>query len=381
MVNGSGQSVGSGSERIQALDGLRGLMALFVLVAHYFGEVENGVRGLAIGWVAVVMFFVLSGFVVGRQILATTLTPGFLRAFFVRRLCRSLPVYVVTVLAAFGLLALFQGSPWLAGSHAIPLWSYLTFSQNFAMVTLGDPGVRWLAPTWTLTVEQQFYLLAPLLFLIVPRRYLLTGLLLGAGASVVFRGAILGSTDAPAIASLVLLPASTDALLLGLAAAVVVRQNRLRGLHWVLALRIAAPLALFAACGLRLIGGEEGTIFAIWGPTLVAIGCAAFLLAIVRGAPEAQRMQSPFLRFTGRISYSLYLTHLTVLALMHGVLLAAPPDIGTGVELAVTLAAVPVAILAGWLLTALVEQPVTALGRRWAGHDGYTPSMPQPATA
>ena len=52
--------------------------------------------------------------------------------------------------------------------NEFPLWSYLTFTQNFFMISTDSIGPRWLAPTWTLSVEEQFYIFAPLVFVLVP---------------------------------------------------------------------------------------------------------------------------------------------------------------------------------------------------------------------
>ena len=59
------------------------------------------------------------------------------------------------------------------------------------------------------------------------------------------------------------------------------------------------------------------------------------------------------------------MTHLAVLGLMHGLLLGGRPDLATPAQWAVTLAALPVAVLAGWLGTKIVEEPITAYGRSW----------------
>ncbi|MGA7530875.1 MAG: hypothetical protein WBW27_03170, partial [Pseudolabrys sp.] len=61
-----------------------------------------------------------------------------------------------------------------------------------------------------------------------------------------------------------------------------------------------------------------------------------------------------------------YLTHLPVLGLMHGLLLGSRPDIGTPAQWAVTFAAVPVCVAVSWLLTVVIEKPLTNYGRTWA---------------
>jgi peptidoglycan/LPS O-acetylase OafA/YrhL len=90
-----------------------------------------------------------------------------------------------------------------------------------------------------------------------------------------------------------------------------------------------------------------------------------YILAIVRGSPEGKRLEHPFYCFFGTNSYSIYLTHLTVLGLMHGLLLNSTPDISTATQLAVTFAALPVSAFIGWLFTQIVEHPITNYGRTW----------------
>ena len=102
-------------------------------------------------------------------------------------------------------------------------------------------------------------------------------------------------------------------------------------------------------------------------PALIALAAAFFILTLVEGAPEAERLKSPILRFFGDISYGVYLTHLAVLGLLHGLLLGGEPDFSTGAQRLVTLAAAIVTVGLGWAITRYVEQPVTAWGRsfRW----------------
>lgn len=356
------------AERIGALDGLRGLMALLVLVAHYFGEVAHGFHGLAVAWIAVVMFFALSGFVVGRLILEHAGKPGFALPFYMRRACRTLPAYILWVLL-LGIAGIaLHGSAYADARLTFPLTSYLTFTQTLWMVAEGDVGSRWLVPTWTLTVEQQFYLVAPALLLLVPRGKLVPVLATVAGISILFRASIYWGGALPDLAALVMLPGSVDALLAGLIAAAVLRSapearpsTLLRATPVVL-LVVAAILKLADPLGLRL--------FEVLGPSVVAVACGTYILSIALGAPEAARLQSSGLRFLGRVSYSLYLSHLAVLGLLHGLLLHAEPDIGTWAQLAVTLAAVPASIAVAWVSWRLVEMPFQQLGQQWSWNGG-----------
>lgn len=353
--------VSGGAERIVALDGLRGLMTVFVVVSHYFAELPGGVNALMLGWVGVDMFFVLSGYLVGKLILEKKRHANFFSVFYVRRTLRIIPAYVVTVLVVSGLMALCDPA-WSGSQFAFPLWSYLSFSQPFFMISTGTIGAHWLAPTWTLALEEHFYLVAPLIIVLAPRRLL--PWLLGAAAvlAVVVRLAIHQLYPDNPMAALVLLPSRADLLCLGILAAVAMTSWKVNWPRFDFALRLTPLLALVAILGLKAFGGVVGDALM---PMAMAIGCASFLLALVRDAPEAQRFKSPLLRFFGDNSYCTYLTHIPVLGLMHGLILGRRPALESPAQWAVSLAALPVCVLVGWGMTKLIEEPLTRHGRSW----------------
>jgi peptidoglycan/LPS O-acetylase OafA/YrhL len=139
-------AVKGAENRIVGLDGLRGLMTLFVVASHYFGEVRHGVAAMEVGWLAVKMFFALSGFLVGRLILERMTCENFFVVFYVRRFCRTLPVYFFCVLLVYLCMHLLGSPQWMDIGNEFPLWSYLTFTQNFFMISTDSIGPRWLAP-------------------------------------------------------------------------------------------------------------------------------------------------------------------------------------------------------------------------------------------
>ena len=353
--------------RVPALDGLRGLMTLFVLFSHYVVEVPHGLGMFSVGWVAVIVFFVLSGYLVGRLIIEKGDAGNFLTVFYLRRVCRTFPTYFLSTAAILALAAWLGGRSWMAGPPLLPAWSYFVFAQNAFVVARESVGLHWLSPTWTLALEEQFYIVAPALVLSVPRRAwipVLLGLCAG-GLGLRAYGIVSGTLD---FAPLVLMPASMDVLCAGLLLAVLVKRDMIPWARWSLALR-AAPIGLLFAVALlqRLDGGVVGPRFQILGPALIAAAAALLILMLVKNAPEAKRFRSPLLRFFGSISYSIYLTHLAVLGLMHGALLGAEPGISSPAQMAVTAAAAVVTVGLSTLTTRLVEEPITAWGRsiRW----------------
>jgi peptidoglycan/LPS O-acetylase OafA/YrhL len=347
--------------RVVELDGLRGLMTIVVIVSHYFGEVPHGLSATMLGWLAVDMYFVLSGYLVGKLIFERKQHSNFFAVFYVRRVCRTIPAYLFTVLAVFGLLQLI-GQPWADADVRFPIWSYLSFSQNFLMISTGGIGAHWLAPTWTLTVEEHFYLLVPALIVFVPGRRLIAVLLAIMVGAVLLRTAIYRLHDISDMAAVVLLPSRADILACGILAAIACKTSDVPWDRLQLPLRMTPIIMLVAMLVLRLL--DNGS-FETLGPLLAAIGCATFILSIVNGAPEAKRFKPRVLQFFGNNGYGLYLTHLPVLGLMHGLILGTMPDIATWQQWLVTLGALPVATLVGWGMTRLIEQPLTAYGRSW----------------
>jgi len=246
-----------------------------------------------------------------------------------------------------------------------PLWSYLTFTQNAFVAATGSIGAHWLAPTWTLAVEEQFYLITPALFFFVPRRGM--PFVLGAGlvGSIVYRAEAFRTGFVPDGAVAVLLPGVADTLICGLLAAILITSNLVDWKRFDVPFRLAPLVLLYIAIGLQPFDDAGHHLVRTFGVPLIALASALLLISLARGAPEASKFTSKILCFFGRTSYTIYLTHLTVLGLMHGLILSAEPDIATPAQIAVTLAALPVAVLVGWIGTLIVEQPITVYGRSW----------------
>ena len=364
---------GASDRRIPALDGLRGLMTILVILSHYFGELAHGLRAMMFGWIAVNMFFVLSGFLIGKLILEKKDHANFFAVFYVRRFARILPAYVITVLG-LSLIISQIGAAWVDADVRFPLWSYLTFVQGFFMVSTGAIGAHWLAPTWTLAVEEHFYLVIPAAIVFTPRRWLAPALVAAGLAAVALRIAIYYFGFSSEMAALALFPGRADILVCGLLAAIALKNQHIDWSRYDLALRVFPIAALLGACGLKAISAP---LFGVCAPLLVAMGCACFLLAIVRGAAEGERFKSRILQFFGNNGYCLYLTHLPILGLAHGLLLGTRPDLVSGEQWLVTCAALPVAVLVGWAMTKLVEEPLTAYGRRWR----WSPTMRRAQTS
>src|ERR1041384_6611291 len=225
------------SQRVPELDGLRGVAILLVVLFHYFVQhVQTRVgspaayliKYLSLSWIGGDIFFVLSGFLVGGILMDQRGTPGYFRVFYLRRALRIFPPYLLFLALLAATIVWWQFKPgtglgWLM-EDTFPLWSYALYLQNFLMAGEGRFGPNLTAITWSLAVEEQFYLLFPLLVHCCPRRWLPRLLCVLVLAAPLTRVALFLGMSGGEVAGFVLLPARWDSLLLGALAAWVVRE-------------------------------------------------------------------------------------------------------------------------------------------------------------
>jgi peptidoglycan/LPS O-acetylase OafA/YrhL len=149
----------SGKHKLSGLDHLRAFAIVFVFLFHYqfYGhpEWENEIGSF--GWTGVDLFFVLSGFLIAGQ-LFSTIARGksiAIKEFFIKRFFRIIPPYLAVI-------TLYALVPFLRErEHFAALWKYLTFTFNFGL-DLHQTGT--FTHAWSLCVEEQFYLILPLMF-------------------------------------------------------------------------------------------------------------------------------------------------------------------------------------------------------------------------
>ena len=152
----------AGRAHYPALDGLRGLAILLVVVYHNFGFINV----FFFGWLGVDLFFVLSGFLITDILLKTVGKKGYLKNFYIRRVLRIFPLYYLCLILFLIVLpkTTIQLDVQYYVDHQIWLWTYL---QNW-IYTFQSPGqTNALNHLWSLAVEEQFYLLWPLAVLII----------------------------------------------------------------------------------------------------------------------------------------------------------------------------------------------------------------------
>lgn len=321
----------------RALDGLRGVAVLMVVVDHASGQAGGlGVAGVAI-------FFVLSGFLITNVIVeARHRREWSMGRFVMARVVRLVPALLVMQLGV-GCWWLLAGRPW--SDIGWQMLASTLYAENFFHAQFGDYSL--LNHTWSLAVEEQFYLLWPLALPLVMRmrspRLVVAGAVL---ASVALRlGLSLASADFPGLGpwAFASLPANAFALLLG--CMLVIDPAHFSAGR---AQRII-PLACLAAIT-ALATGLAGVIASSFIVAPILVGLLAVVM-VAFSLPGVPVLEVSALRFVGRISYALYLWHWPVLVLLDepaGGVSAVP-----GVLLSFVLAVVS---------TMWIEEP---LRRRW----------------
>ena len=277
---------------IPQLDGVRACAILIVLAFHT-------IPGLPFGWIGVILFFVLSGFLITGILLDAKGCPAFtyFTVFYARRSLRIFPIYYVTLLVVFALALAFA---WPCSDFPY----YLIYVQNFIIDWTGTPQrfPAFMDHTWSLAVEEQFYFCWPLLVFLLPRRGLVlacTGFLV---AAPLFRAWIM-SAFPHSLYYYTLLPAQVDSLAIGALLAVLVRMWPMgRITRWYTAYALLSVVGLGA-----LVFWFSYSFLRILLPYFCA-NALLFPLLFPRSWLSRLLASAPAC-YIGKISYGLYLFH------------------------------------------------------------------------
>ncbi|MGA9192165.1 MAG: acyltransferase [Anaerolineales bacterium] len=372
-------------KHIPELDGVRGLAILLVLMYHYVAvpipsQAGGSLRFLrqlmSNGWSGVDLFFVLSGFLIAGLLIDHRDAANYFKVFYVRRITRIFPLYY-SFLAIYLILAF--AAPrlgWLSQSmfvNSLPMLPYFIYVQNFVMAANGTFGNEFLAITWSLAIEEHFYLFLPWLVkrsrparLILNLAFLLImslalRVLLGGGTFVGFVGT----------------PWRLDALLLGAILAILFRSATTAALmrahvRW-LKLGTAALLIFFFYSSMTEPLGSLDHLL-VFG--LMYVGLIGMVLSDTTSL-TSRFFRLPPMMTLGKISYGVYLLHQLVNGIVHDLLFKHLPSFVSPATMAATGLAVALTILVAWVSFNAFERYFIDLGHSFH----YAPESARPTAS
>ena len=370
--------------RVAGLDGIRAIAVTLVILYHLTPGTTVG------GYLGVDLFFVVSGFLITTLLLRERSTTGRinLRAFWTRRARRLLPALAVLVLACCT-AAWAIGGDVLVGL-GLQVLGAATFSSNWLLLAagssyFGDSLPELFRNLWSLAVEEQFYLLWPLLLVLVLLRIPRWARIAGVAALATASALAMAALWTPADATRVYYGTDTHAfgLAIGAVLAMLASSWPTRALEWPRRARrllgVAGPVALLALLGLAVLMPGDAAVVFRGGLVIVAVLTAIVIATlVVPGAPLARLLELGAFRWVGRRSYGLYLWHWPVFVLVVSALPGWRRDglpgwaLG-GIALAIT-------VLAAALSYRFVEQPLRRLGFRAVARrirDGWHATAPR----
>jgi len=335
------------SERIPELDGLRGFAILIVVLLHY--GYEPGQPGPALlihirnlfglGWSGVDLFFVLSGFLIGGVLLDAKASPDYFKTFYIRRFYRIIPIYYLWIVGF--ILVITVGGNLLRAhthSHVLPALGFSTFEQFVFLQNIWVPNhvtlsAWWLGVTWSLAVEEQFYLVAPLAIRFLDVAKLRAALIVVIFSAPLLRTILFFVEKAFAQHAYMSTPCRADSLALGMLAALYWRQDGFR-----------------EKLGLRR-------------RTLTMLVTVLFAGMVVLWYWYSNPILG--IRITmGRVSYCFYLIHIAVRYFVFGFATRTVPHVTDFPSIGLTLLSAALTYLIARLSWTYIEGPLVRIGHR-----------------
>ena len=360
-------TLGSANERIPVLDGVRAIAVLIVICFHFWQGFSRGpnsfVGTLAVwGQTGVDLFFVLSGFLITGILIDSKGREHFLRTFYFRRILRIFPLYYATLLAVYLVCPILHLNEWTPWKQSIWFWVYLqNIPATFAPAAASGPE-----HLWSLAVEEHYYLLWPLLVMLLTRDRLLKIIVVAIAVSLLTRIVFIH------YATFFFTLARLDGLAIGSALAIFARSQpgglacfivwAKRLLCFVGPVLVMAQLA-FSGKGLSVIQIVKSTLIAV-------IYACVMILAIENafGRRVERFLSGRVLRSVGKYSYGMYVLHPFVLSGLH--------EAGLSYGVLGLFVSVLLTYIAAWMSWTLLEKRFLRLKRHFEfPSNGQTPSV------
>ena len=349
----------AGIGRRADIDGLRGIAIVLTIILHYItrgGHVPVYYLPTPLFnlfdsfWFGVDIFFVLSGFLIGGIILDNKSTGNFFKVFYLRRALRILPVALFTILFAYLVMPAIGVS--FPHENQVPAPAYFLFINNYWTAS----GVRTyppLGPMWSLAIEEQFYLVAPLIMLMMGRYYLITALSFILLASPWIRL----SSNWLSVWDFTLY--RLDGLSAGILVAMMLRNQQFIAYAKANRQNMRAFVLLIVASMLLFHMSSEFTLSqrVAFGVSLNSLAAAGIILYL---STSADSRMSAFLSHSwlvklGHWSFFLYLMHMPILICVRATKMPSP---------LIPTVSMAICLMCAWLSWRYFESPLIGLGRQ-----------------
>ena len=302
---------------VPALDGVRGVAVLIVLLGHawinpYPGNLFCDAITEILGspWIGVDLFFVLSGFLITGILYKSVHAENYFQVFYFRRFLRIFPLYY-GVLFALMLLTHPLRIEWHGRQ-----WILLLYLQNLGVMhhVLSVPFSPYVVLTqfWSLAVEEQFYMIWPLILFLFKdvRKLIPVTIILSAGALLLRAVIVLRHGNLPALYTFTLTRA--DSLMIGALLSLLLTRSTETRKATLRAARFVLPIVLLIMIAMKQATGEfspGAPVTAVFGYSLLAIFFSCFIAIAIDFKPVRSTMSNPVLRWFGKYSYGIYVFH------------------------------------------------------------------------
>jgi peptidoglycan/LPS O-acetylase OafA/YrhL len=305
------------------------------------------------GWIGVNVFFVLSGFIIARLLIQEERRTGGIdwKAFWIRRILRIWPLYyVIFLIGCLGIPGARHLIPGIGLLSPHAPW-FAAFLGNWSMVRQGPVGNDILSVLWSVCVEEQFYVIIPIVMAVLGLRGRMAFCMAGVCIAV-WRRHELASAGVKQYMITYDSFAQMDSILVGVTLAIVTNMPQQRvWLEWAtrrIFCWVVGPLTVIAMTTSHL--SHSVAVRRVWDPVLVWALAAMWVLTAAIATPRWSRfLRWPAFVYLGKISYGLYMWHEVLLSIM-----------GSGI---VTLLAV---ILTAMVSYRYIERPILKFKSRWS---------------
>lgn len=318
-----------------------------------------------ITWSGVDLFFVLSGFLITNILLNAKVRHDgifFFINFFVRRFFRIFPAYLLLLLLFISFKYLNIHTLVNNSDLSHPIFSYFLFIQNFYMSEFGF-GPYFLGATWSLAIEEQFYLFLPIFVYFFSNRQLAIFFIFGILLAPIFRFFYLNTV----LGSFVLLPSRMDSLFVGGAIALFYFNNYFNfSINTIMRTMIISFVLLIPT----FVYFKWKLNLQIGSPLIHSLLSYIYGIVILYVVSQNFSLQNRYLKymfnFFAKLSYPIYLFHEVILSLFHQFIFHLKPENKDLNSMVITIVSLIITILVSYVVHKLVEKPIIQFSKKFA---------------